>query len=328
MHVMREFREGRPLARRAAWAALVAMALLVATTPVVYAYPDRAIEFVVPFSAGGGSDILARSIVQVIEAKGLLPRGIIVDNRPGGSGAIGYNYLAQRRGDPHYIGTLSVSFFTTPLLGQSPVNYTHFTPVAALAYDPYVLVVPANSDIRSFADVLKRNRLVSGTTGIVSDAAILSKMLEEQTGVSITIIPYDSDGEILTALLGGHIDIQWGNPTEVLAQVQAGEMRALAVTDEQRLPSLPDVPTFRELGVDIVHRQLRGVVMPADVPEEAVAFMEGVLRQVAESPEWLHNYVEVFDVVPIFLPREQFAKLIEDTNNLYARMLRSLGVIK
>src|SRR5690606_28112848 len=118
--------------------------------------------------------------------------------------------------------------------------------------------------IQSLADVLKRDRLVSGTTGIVSDAAILSKMLEEQTGINMTIIPYDGDGEILTALLGGHIDIQWGNPTEVLAQVQAGELRALAVTDEQRMPSLPDVPTFREMGLDIVHRQLRGVVMPAD----------------------------------------------------------------
>jgi len=129
--------------------AVLGLALgLCGSGPAWAAYPDKPITFVVPFSAGGGSDVMARAIAKVFQDEKLLPQPLVVENRPGGSGAVGYAYVARRVGDPYIIATVSSSFWTTPLTAESPVNHEDFTPISGLGLDPFLLMVTQNRLIR------------------------------------------------------------------------------------------------------------------------------------------------------------------------------------
>lgn len=306
-------------------------AVLTIAGPAVKAadnYPNEDIKFIVPFGAGGGSDVLSRTIIKVIQSLDLIPVNMLVENRPGGSGAIGYKQLADQRGSPYTLGTVSVSFFTTPLLGASPVNHEDFTPVAAIAMSPYLLVVRADSDIESMDDLLSHDRLSTSTVGVVSDAALLSQMLQEETGTTIDAVPFDGEGDAMAALLGRHIDFMFGNPGEVLPQVEAGKLRVIAVSTNDRIQSLPNVPTLKEQGFNVVHTQLRGIVMPADVPGETVQYWENILKKVANSDEWKEQYLDRFKDEPYFMGSDEFSQEILRTNELYRDMMTKLDLIE
>ncbi len=293
-------------------------------------YPERPIEFVVPFGAGGGSDILARSIAKVIQDHNLIDQPLMVVNKPGGSGSVGYSYLAEKKGDPYYIGTVSSSFYTAPLLGKSPVSYRDFTPVAGLAMDTYGLFVRSDSRFDSLQEILDEVKAnpksisVGGTSG-TSDDAVLTFLLEEKAGVDFTYVPFESGGEVMTALLGGHVDISWANPGEALSQIEAGKARVLAVASKERLPSLPDVPTLIEEGVDVSLAQFRGVVMPKDVPEDAVKYMEEALRKMSETEDWKTGYIEKNMITARFLNSEEFGKAIVELSNMYEQVFAELS---
>jgi putative tricarboxylic transport membrane protein len=291
-------------------------------------YPARDVTIVVPFGAGGGSDVLSRTIANVLRELKLVSVNLLVENRPGSSGAIGYTYVARQSANPYALATVSVSFFTTPLLGASEVTYKDFTPVAAIAMSPYIMAVRAASPLKSFDEVKKARRLTTGTVGVVSDPVLLARMLQNATGVTIDTVPFDGEGEVMTAVLGGHIDFMLGNPGEVLPQIEAGTLRAIAVSTGARLQSLSNAPSFKELGYDIEHVQLRGVVMPPSVPAETVAFWEDALRKVAESPEWKREYLDRFRDEPRFVGSKEFGQVLETTNGLYVKLMTDLGLIK
>jgi putative tricarboxylic transport membrane protein len=309
-------------------AALLAMQPMLGTVAQANDYPSNTMNYIVAFGVGGGSDIIARTMVKVIDEKKLIPVKMLVENRPGGSGAIGYSFINNQKGDPYYLGGVGVSFFTTPLLGKMPLSYRDFTPLAAIARSPYILAVTADSDIKTIDDIKKATGLTIGTAGAVSDPALLSHMLNKETGASIKVVPYDGEGEVMAAVLGKHLDLLFGNPNEILEQVNAGTMRAIAVTSAERMSSLPDVPSLSELGYNIVHTQLRGIIMPKDVPVEAVTYWEGVLKTVAESPEWRTQYVERFNEIPIFLDSKGFEAEVIATSERYETLMRELGLIK
>lgn len=315
--------------RHAMKAALAAAALLSGLgSAVAENYPAKNFQYIVQTGVGGGSDVLARTLAKILHDEKLIPTNVLVENRPGGSGAIAYSYIAGQKGNPYVLGGVGVSFFTTPLLGKMPVNYKDFTPLAAIARSPYILAVKADSPIKSVADIKQHPGLTTGTSGAVSDPALLATMTAQQLGTQIRVVPYDGEGEVLAALLGGHINLIYGNPNEILEQLKAGTLRPLAVSSPERLTSLPDVPTFKEQGYDIVHTQLRGIVMPKDVPPEAVAYWEGVLKKVAESDAWKTQYVQRFNEEPIFLNSVEFGKQMEITSARYEKMMRELKLIK
>ncbi|MBH0239605.1 tripartite tricarboxylate transporter substrate binding protein [Methylobrevis albus] len=313
---------------RTAGVALFATAAL-AAAPAAAEYPERDIQMIIPFGAGGGSDTLARTIAEVIAELDLLPVNILPENRPGGSGAVGYSTVAKETADPYFIATVSVSFFTTPLLGGSPVSYRDFTPLASIAQSPYIMVAPAAAGYETLDDLKTAGRLTTGTVGVVSDAALLAKLTSNALGVQIDAIPFDGEGEVLAALLGGHVNVGYMNPSEAMSQIQAGTLRPLAISSAERSPAFPDVPTFLELGHDqIVHTQLRGLVMPAGVPAEVVTYWEGILQQVATSDAWKTKYIDRFHDIPDFTDAAGFAEAIATTNARYETLMKELGIIE
>lgn len=314
-------------AAKATSVAIAASCVIAGSVPAFAEYPEENIQLVIPFGVGGGSDTLARTIGNVISELKLLPVDIQPENRPGGSGAVGYTYVAGKKGDPNVIATVSVSFFTTPLLGASPVSYRDFTPLAAISLSPYVMAVPTGSPIKSLDDVKAAGRLTTATVGVVSDPALLAAMTSKALDVKIDPVPFDGEGEAMAAVLGGHVDFVFMNPSEVLPQIKAGAMRPIAVSTSKRISALPDTPTFVELGHDIDYAQLRGLVMPADVSPEVVAYWEGILKKVAESDEWRKQYIDRYLDEPAFLPSDEYKKKIEDTSARYKALMEDLDLL-
>lgn len=296
-------------------------------------FPSRPIEFVVPFGAGGGSDILARAIAKVIADERLLPVPLVVSNRPGGSGAVGWSYILSKRGDPYFLTTVSGSFWTTPLLGLAPFKPADFTPVAGIALDTFFFVVRAESTYRTLRDVVEVARkepelITVGGSAAASDDRVTTALLERAAKIKFNYIVFGGSGPALTNLLGGHISSAWLNPGEGLEQIRAGKLRALAVTSTERLKAFPNVPTFLELGYDVVWEQFRGVAMAPGVPADAVKVMSDAFLRMCRTQRWQKEYIEANFLVSICQGPEAWGKTIETVNERYARIFRELGIIR
>lgn len=310
---------------------LLLLASLAAPAGPAPAYPERPIELTVPFAPGGGSDIMARAIAAIVDQERLLPRPLVVVNRPGANGVLGYRHVGLRAGDPYVLSVVTPSFVIQPLLGHMKVTHRDFAPIAGLVLDEFVLVVPAASPNRSLGDLLAAARLrprhvtVGGSSAPSSDS-IIAHLVEQAAGVQLKFVPFRSGGEVIAALLGGHVDVASANPGEALTQIQAGRVRALAAASDRRLASLPHVPTLRESGVDVVVTQWRGVVAPGGIPPEAEMALVTAFRRLAESPAWAH-YLQENNLTPLYLAPDAFARHLDAEADRLGRVLRDMGVI-
>lgn len=295
-------------------------------TPQKSDYPKKSIEVIVPFAAGGGSDIFARNLERVISTKKYVSQPLVIVNKAGASGSIGYAYTAEKKGDPYTIATVSSSFYTAPILGQSPVTYKNFTPICGLAMDTLLLVVRTDSKYQSVQDIIDdakahpKSLNVGGTSG-TSDDAVMYYAFQDRTQTEMKYVPFNSGGEVMTAILGGHVDLSWVNPGEALPQLEAKKARALAVASKERLSAMKDVPTLTEQGVNLVLSQFRGVVAPLDIPADSVSYLEGVFQKVSQDPEWTDGYLKKNMVEGRFLNAKDFAQAILDTTKMYEEFL-------
>lgn len=284
--------------------------------------PDNAIEMVVTSSAGGGSDLFARTMAKIITDNDLSPQPVNVVNRPGGSASVGYSYLNDQAGNPHFLGIVSSSYYTTPLLGGSPVSLDDFEHVAHMVRDPQLLVVEHDSSFETISDLLEYGEANPGTlnAGIsnrASDKAIATYMVDDESDIDLNIVPFTSGGEVLTNLLGGHVDFAFLSPGEIDEHVEAQNLRPLAASSDERLDSFPDTPTFMEDGIEISLQQSRAVILPSDVPDEAIAFYEDLFRQVSETDEW-QEYVEQNSMVDDFMGYEEYTEFSYELNDIYS----------
>ena len=286
--------------------------------------PTQDVEFVIPFSAGGGSDVFARKIVEVIQKNELAPVNFIPTNKPGGSGVVGYTYLNGRGTDNAYVmATTSSSFYSQPLSGLSPLSLDDdFTYISLLVKDPNLFAAGKHIGLNTLEEVIdyaKANprALKYGGTGNVSDDAILMYMINELTGIELVYVPYDSGAEVLAAVLGGHIDVCGISPSEGGEHLETGSLVPLAVSADERLAILPDVPTFIEAGYEISHQQSRGVVMNADVPEEAVKYYSELFKKVSETEEW-KKFAEDNVMAQVYLDYEDYMEYSSDLADQYS----------
>lgn len=314
---------------------LVAMSAILFAVPLGYAqqYPSRPIEFVVPFGPGGGSDIFARNVVKYMQEEKLLPVTFNVVNKPGGSGVVGYNYVAGRKGDPYTIATVSSSFWTTPLVGKSPVSYNDFTPLAGLGYDTFLLVTRVQNPYQNVQDLIAAakktpDKITVGGPAIAADDAVVTNMLEREAGIKLNFITFGGSGPALLAALGGHVDLTWSNPAEIQPQIDAKKVRVLGVSSAKRLAKFPDVPTLKELGFNVEFAQFRGIVMPKEVPADALRTLSDAVSKLCRSKSWQTEYVEKNVITGVCQNPEEFGKAIVATNDLYKKVFKELGVMK
>ena len=271
---------------------LATAALATAGTVPAQTFPNRPVEFVVHVTPGGGTDVFARAVTELITRDKLLPQPMIVGNRPGGSGAIAFSYIKGKRGDPHVVLTVATgTLLSAAIRPDLGLGLDNITPLAFFALDPQTVTVSAASKIMSFKELLEASRrepetAISAVASAGGTGRLLLHYLERETGIKFKFVPFKSGSEATLSVLGGHVPFTTENLSEMYSQVEAKKMRVLAVTGDKRLPILPDVPTLKELGYPVVFGTGRGFAMPAGVPKDAAAAMEAVLRKVYESPSY------------------------------------------
>ncbi len=293
----------------------------------------KPIEFVCHAAPGGGSDIMARMMQSIIEKEKITTHPIAVVNRAGGSGAVAFAYVAGKKGDPHYWLTATTSFLTTPLLGKSKYNYKDFTPLTNLAFDDFLVAVGTNTPYMSLEALIEAARKkpgeikVGGTYAPGTDAVIVH-LIEKEAKVKFNYIPFKSGGEAMVALLGGHIEVFLANPCEAAAQFEAKKIRLLGVSSEKRLSLLPDIPTLKERGINVVAQQFRSIVAPKDIPQEAIKYYEDLFKQLSESKLWKEKYIKENMLTPDYKTSTETLKMLENENAKCAKILKEMRVIK
>jgi putative tricarboxylic transport membrane protein len=295
--------------------------------------PTKDVELVVPFGLGGGADILARTVVKIITENKFVPQPINVVNKPGGGTAVGVAYVdAKKRGDPHTLVLINPQMQLTPLRVEGAKGWRQLTPVTSLMLDDYLIMVRKDSPYQNATGLIEAakgmdERAISiGSAGTADDMAIA--VFEAGTGIKLNTVRFNSGGEILTALLGGHIDLGAGNPVEFIGQIQAGAVRALGVFRETRFTTMSDVPTLKEQGINTAAFQMwRGIAMPGDAPADAAAYWADVMQKVGNSADFADYISSNVATMHVLAPTE-FNNFLETQEALYKDMLKRLGIIK
>jgi putative tricarboxylic transport membrane protein len=294
--------------------------------------PDKPVEFVVQASAGGGSDIFARTMAKVLADEKIVTVPINVVNKPGGSGAVAYSYLNQKKGDPHVIATATGSYITTPVHGHSPVSYKDFTNVAVLCVEDYVGVVRADSPYKSLKDLIaaaqkKPNSIRFGGSNPGSSDNIIETRLEKAAKVQLNYIPFQSGGEVNAALLGGNVDVASPNPSEATQLMKAGRLRALAMFSPERLEKWKDIPTAREQGFDVTLSQFRAVVAAGGTTKEQSLFWQGAMVKLFASPGF-KKYLDDNGLRPLLKTGSDVDKYFAEQTEFYREVYTELGLLK
>jgi putative tricarboxylic transport membrane protein len=300
--------------------------------PVSNWKPDRPVEFVVQAAAGGGSDLFARTMAEIMTKEKLVEVPVNVVNKPGGSGAVAYAYMKTKRGDPHVIGTATSSYLTTPIQGHSPVSYKDFTNIAVLCVEDYVAVVRTQSPYKTLKDLVeaarkKPNGIRIGGSSVGSSDNIIENRLEKAAGIQLNYIVFNSGGEANAALLGGSVDLAGPNPSEAAQLIQAGRLRPLAMFSPERLQNWPDVPTAREQGYDVTLEQHRGVILTGGVTEQQSLYWQNVMVKLFQSAGF-KKYMSDNGLRPLLKIGEDSEKYIAEQNKYYTEILTELGIAK
>jgi putative tricarboxylic transport membrane protein len=292
-------------------------------------YPSEPLDWTIAFGPGGGNDIMARTIVDILQKEDLYPENIEVQNREGGSGATGWGYLYSQSGSGYGVSTTSGSFITTPLQADTGWEPSEFTPVGLFATDDAVFLVPGDSPIQDWdgwVETAKKERVVVGGIGTVNVDYIVAQMLADQAGYEFEYVPFNEEGQLLTALTSGAVNAIVSNPGEILGQVEAGEMRALLSTADEQIEALGDVPTDQELGFEGIPSMPRGMILPPDAPEEAQEWWIDTMKQVVETDAW-KTYIEDNHLTEDIRWGDEFGEYLVETQEQFRQILEDAGAL-
>jgi tripartite-type tricarboxylate transporter receptor subunit TctC len=295
----------------------------------VAASQTKSIKFVVPYPAGGNTDIMARILAEQIgRTQGAT---IVVENRPGAVSIVGTEAVARATPDGN---TLLIS---TPPLIINPhlrtVSYdalSSFEPICYLAREPMLIVVNSTSPYRTFADLLGAARarpaqLTLAAVGPASTFHLTFELLKRAANIDMTFVPYPGSGPATNALLGEHITSVFGTYAAVAQQLNSGRLRALATASRTRIEPLPDVPTFAELGYDIDADTWSGVVAPAKTPQEAISQLVGWFRAALQMPAVRANLV-VQGLYPVDMCGADFGVFLRHRYDEFGRIIREANI--
>ncbi|WP_207792010.1 tripartite tricarboxylate transporter substrate binding protein [Siccirubricoccus phaeus] len=279
------------------------------------AYPDHPLNMVLAFPAGGGTDVAARPLAKIMEK--YLGQPIVVTNRPGAAGEIGFTELARSKPDGYTIG-----FINTPTIVTIPIERPQarfrlddFAPVLNIVDDPGAVWVLPDSPIRTVPDLVaeakKRPGQISyGTSGIGSDDHLAMLALERVADIKLLHVPFAGGAPVRTATLSKQIELAVTNMGEAIGDYRQGMFRPIGQMGTSRWPVMADVPTFREQGFDVVEGSMRGLAAPAGLPRPVLEKLVSAARQAAEDPEWQAVATQLALPLRLLGPDEYRAELV------------------
>jgi putative tricarboxylic transport membrane protein len=297
-------------------------------------YPSKAVEIVVPYAPGGGTDNLMRMIVGIIDENKWSPVPLNVVNKSGGSGAVGYAYLIGKKGDAHVIAGGTPTVVSGKVEGRLKGDHRDgITNIAIVAVDELLLAVKSDSKYQTIEEFIraakdKPGQLTVGGTSTNSEDHIFTYLMEQAAGIKVKYVPFNSGGEVTGALMGGHVDAAVENPNEIVSQVEAGKAKYLVVASQKRLKGAPNVPTFKEKGYDVLWEQMRSVVGPGNMGDEGLKWWTETLKKVTETKKWQELYIERNLLTPVFWTGEEGNQYLDGLRTKYEKALTALGAIK
>jgi tripartite-type tricarboxylate transporter receptor subunit TctC len=310
---------------------LAAALAAVAGVSAEAAYPEKPIQLIVPYSAGGSTDVLARALSQV--APRFFPQPVVVVNKPGGGAIPGRVEVVKARPDGYTLlfGYGSGEDLVVPHQRSLPYNvFEAFETGPRISVHSIVLAVPGNSPHKTLADFVKWAKTKDYTTASVSTKGgsvdITFLLFGKAAGIKVTTIPGSGGADAVTKLVGGHVDFGGGHPSEVLPHIKAGRMRALAVAFDKRDPSIPDVPTFKEFGFDVVTAgSVKGIAAPKGTPKEVMNSLDAKLKAICEDAEFQKIMKDLGQPV-LYQPSEEYKVWFKQAYDQFGQLVKTLGV--
>jgi tripartite-type tricarboxylate transporter receptor subunit TctC len=293
-------------------------------------FPNKPIKLVVPWSAGGGTDAVARALAQT--GKKYLGVPVVVENKPGGSGAVGLGQVMAARPDGYTLAILPVELGFLDKQGIYPFSFKNFTRIMNLNTDPAALTVKADSKWNTLQDFIKyakenpgKVKIGNSGTGVLWHLAAAS--LAKTTDINVTHVPFDGAAPAIAAVLGNHIDAVTVSGAEVSAQVKGGEMKILAILGDKRLAIFPNVPTALELGVKVNINTFRGLGGPARISNDRVKILHNGFKKMMEDPAFT-SVMKKMGLGIDYRNTKDYIKLTNDTAKALAPVLKNLGLYK
>jgi tripartite-type tricarboxylate transporter receptor subunit TctC len=293
-------------------------------------FPQRGpLEITVLFPAGSSADVTARMLAEGMSRN--LGQRVLVVNRPGAGGAIGYKHVASQKPDGYSLVWNSNSISTTFHSGQLNFDYKAFDAVARVLSESVVLAVRNDAQWRTLNELIQeakaKPKAVSvGHSGIGSHTHISLAALVNSAGIEVNEVPFAA-AQVVPSLVGGHVNAVVQFPGALAAPLKQGQIRLLATLTQSRDPAWPEVPTARELGVDVVLDAWRGIAVPRGTPRRVVRQLEAAIRVTANSPEFV-SQSEKLGVRPAFLPAEEFSALVAREDAELSRLMQQIGLKK
>ena len=306
-----------------------AAVLMLALAPLALAYPDKPVQYVIPFVPGGESDLVARLQAQVFSTK--FKQEMIVVNKAGAGGALAWSQMNSMPGDGHTIVGVNLPHIVLqPLEPGTQFKTEDITPVYFFHYTPDAVIVSADSPFRTFADLVKAAKekpeaVTIAGSGTNTANHVAAVRLDRELGIKTTYVPFKGTGEMVSSILGNHVAAAMSYST--LAIQQKGKMRMLAVATEKRLPQFPDVPTFRELGFDWVDGAYRGIGVPKSTPpavrKQVSDMMDAINKDPALRKRLADDGFEITDITYEMVPA-----FMKERTPQYLNSAKTLGLIK
>jgi tripartite-type tricarboxylate transporter receptor subunit TctC len=305
--------------------------IVAGTAGAAEVWPAKTVRIIVPFAAGGPADAAARILAELFAPQ--LGQPVVVENRPGAGSAIGVVAAAQSR-DGHTLLIASNSMVINPSLNSS-IGYDvarDFDAVGMVAAQPLMLVVPTDSDIKSFSDLITRYKgkadaLTAGNSGIGTLAHLTSEIFMAETGVPLTPVPYRGESTLLPDLMSGRVSLGFLNLPSVAPLVKEGKLRGLGVSSQQPVAELPGVPTFRALNYPSLEVQGWSMLVApkGSIPAEGLARLEDLLAK-ALNTEAVQNRLAALNQTPVVQSREATADFLKAEESRYGAIIKTRNI--
>lgn len=292
------------------------------------AYPERDVRVIIPWSVGGMTDVLTRPIANWLQEYFGVP--FVVENKPGGGGVVGSLLIEAANNDGYVMGTTSMSTITAKYVSPTYPDIHNVDLVANVISIPATLTVSANSPWQTLEEYIadakaNPNKITTSHSGIGASAHIYTMVFENEAGIQTNQIPYPAYAEAVVAVIGGHVDATHVPLPDVAPQIEAGRLRLLAIASEERHPDYPDVPTFKERGINFAMGNYSGFVVPKGTPEEYRKALEDGIGLAMQDPK-IVNFLLEAGFQPLFQTGEEFAVTVKNTEDTLNYLVYEIGI--
>ncbi len=316
--------------RKVGWVLILALILSAGVAPraVSAAYPEKVITWVIPWSAGGRTDVAARIFAPALEK--ILGKPVIVVNKPGAGGVVGSKEVALAKPDGYTMMLTSISLILTQYTAPTPTQLKDYALLCQLLTSPALVVVNGKApwnNLRDFVEYGKANpgKIKNGASGTGTSDHIFAAAFQKAAGIRMTHVPYAGDAPAVAAVVGKHVDCNFAPMPSVKSFVDAGELKILGVGSDQRRPLYPDVPTWKEQGVDMSISAFQGIYLPKNTPKEILSVLEKAFAKVLKDPEVVGK-IEKVGIELEFLNQGEFTRVVDETDKTLQVLVEQLGL--